>query len=56
MGVDDATIDKIYSVGLSKTAMYRLAGNSIVVDVLYHVFRKMFVETENENQQLTLWN
>jgi hypothetical protein len=34
---------------------YELAGNSIVVDVLYHLFRKMFCETENEQQQMTLF-
>lgn len=25
---------------------------AIVVDVLYHIFRKMFVETESESRQL----
>jgi hypothetical protein len=35
---------------------YELVGNSIVVDNLYHIFRKMFVETNAEqNQQLTLF-
>ena len=55
MGVDDADIDKMQSAGLSKSAQYKLAGNSIVVDVLYHIFRKAFIETENENSQLTLF-
>ena len=55
MGVDDKDIDKIQATGLSNSAQYRLAGNSIVVDVLFHIFRKMFVETENEDQQLTLF-
>lgn len=55
MGVDDEDIDKIQATGLSNSAQYKLAGNSIVVDVLYHLFRKMFVETENENQQLTFF-
>ena len=40
---------------ISNSQQYKLAGNSIVVDVLYHLFRKMFVETENESQQLTLF-
>lgn len=31
-----------------------MAGNSIVVDVLYHVFRKMFVETEIRTKQMKL--
>jgi DNA (cytosine-5)-methyltransferase 1 len=52
MGVDDADIDTIQSSGISNTQQYKQAGNSIVVDVLYHIFRKMFVETESENRQL----
>lgn len=49
-------IDKIQSVGISNSQQYKLAGNSIVVDNLYHIFRKMFVETNAEqNQQLTLF-
>ena len=45
MGVEDADIDKIQAAGISDTGQYRMAGNSIVVDVLFHLFRKMFVET-----------
>jgi DNA (cytosine-5)-methyltransferase 1 len=52
MGVDDADIDTIQSSGISNTQQYKQAGNSIVVDVLYHIFRKMFVETESESRQL----
>lgn len=55
MGVDDQDIDKIQATGISDSAQKKLAGNSIVVDVLYHIFRKMFVEKENENRQLTLF-
>ena len=55
MGVDDEDIDKMQASGLSNSAQYKLAGNSIVVDVLYHIFRKAFIETENENKQLTLF-
>ena len=55
MGVDDKDIDTIQSAGISNSQQYKLAGNSIVVDVLYHLFRKMFVETENESDQLSLF-
>lgn len=55
MGVDDNDIDKIQAAGISDSAQYKLAGNSIVVDVLYHIFRKMLIEPENETQQLTLF-
>lgn len=40
---------------ISNSAQYKLAGNSIVVDVLYHIFRKMFIDTDQETQQLTLF-
>ena len=53
MGVDDEDIDKIQASGISNSSQYKLAGNSIVVDVLYHIFRKAFTEKENEAQQLT---
>ena len=37
---------------ISKTAQYKLAGNSIVVSCMYHLFRKLFIEKENENLTL----
>ena len=59
MGVDDKDIDKIQASGVSNSAQYKLAGNSIVVDVLFHIFRKMFIETEQDFNgkptQLTLF-
>lgn len=57
MGVADKDIDTIEASGLSNSAMYKLAGNSIVAGgnyrqadgrydgVLFNLFRKMFVET-----------
>lgn len=53
--VDDEDIDKIFAAGISNTQCYKLAGNSITVAPLYHIFRKLFIEKENENQQLTLF-
>ena len=50
MGVDDADIDKIQASGISNSQQYKCAGNSIVVDALYHLFRKMFCETKPEIQ------
>ena len=55
MDVDDADIDKIQAAGISKSQRYKLAGNSICVGVLFHIFRKLFVDKENENKQLTLF-
>jgi len=50
MGVDDADIDKIESVGIPRTEQYKLAGNSIVVDVLYHIFRQAFTNDKDTNR------
>ena len=62
MGVNDADIDKMHAAGISNSGLYKLAGNSIVaggnyidyngnVDgVLYNLFRKMFIETESEEE------
>lgn len=55
MDVAEIDIDKLLNSGISNSQLYKLAGNSIVVSCLYHIFRKMFIETQNENQQLTLF-
>lgn len=64
MDVDDADIEKIMNAtetvtlksgkvktkkAVSKTKLYALAGNSICVNVLYHIFRTMFLENQPEN-------
>lgn len=54
-GMSDEEKRILMRKGISNSQQYKLAGNSIVVDVLYHIFRKMFCETENENDQLTLF-
>lgn len=55
MGVSEDNIDKIQQAGISNSQQYKMAGNSIVVDVLYHIFRKMFVDKSRETAQLTLF-
>jgi site-specific DNA-cytosine methylase len=56
IGWDDFTdIDKIQAAGISNSQQYKLAGNSIVVSCLYHIFRKLFVDTQQENEQLKLF-
>ena len=58
MGVDEKDIDTIQKSGISKSAQYKLAGNSIVVDVLYYIFKKLLIETGPEHkagEQLTLF-
>ena len=55
MGVTEENIDKIQQSGVSQSQQYKMAGNSIVVDCLFHLFRKMFTETENESSQMLLF-
>lgn len=62
MGLRDSDIDKIQSwrdekgKPISDNAQRSMAGNSIVVDVLYHIFRKLYVDTGSEpNQQIKLF-
>ena len=66
MDLDDSDIDKIMNAeetvtlkngtvktkkAISKTACYKLAGNSIVVSCLYHLFRTMFIPNQPENKK-----
>ena len=46
MGVDEKDIDTIAASGVSSSAQYKMAGNSIVVDVLCHIFRTAFISSE----------
>lgn len=55
MGVDDRDIDTMQADGISNSAQYKLAGNSIVVDVLFHLFRKLFIETQPDAGEGTLF-
>lgn len=41
MGVMDEDIDKLINSGLSDSQLYKLAGNSIVVDVLEGIFTNL---------------
>lgn len=57
MGVDDVDIDKIQGAGISNSQQYKMAGNSIIVDMLYHLFRKLYIHKgcEQEDFQQTLF-
>ena len=44
MGLKDNDIDKIQATGVSNTQQYKMAGNSIVVDVLEAIFKNLFKE------------
>lgn len=41
MGFDDRDVDTLRENGISDTQLYKMAGNSIVVDVVYHIFEQL---------------
>ena len=43
MGLCDDDINKIQSTGISDTQQYKMAGNSIVVQVLEHIFKELLL-------------
>lgn len=43
MGFDDEDFEKAQSAGISSTQLYKQAGNSIVVDVLYYIFKELYI-------------
>ena len=44
MGMRDDDVDKIQAAGISNTQQYKMAGNSIVVNVLEAIFKNLFME------------
>ena len=44
MGMRDDDIDKIQAAGISNTQQYKMAGNSIVVNVLEAILKNLFME------------
>ena len=50
MGMKDDDIDKIQQAGISNTQQYKLSGNSIVVNVLEAIFKKLFLQGEYNEQ------
>lgn len=54
MGVIDTDSDKIRAA-VSKSQCYKLAGNSIVVDVMVGIFEQLLIGNKNTNQQLEIF-
>lgn len=52
MGVRDEQFDKLHDI--SNSQLYKLAGNSIVVDVLMGIFKNLLLSDERTSGQLTL--
>ena len=46
MGFTDEEFDRIHNI--SNTQLYKMAGNSIVVNVLEAIFKQLFKETNKE--------
>lgn len=55
MGVSEENIDKARASGISKTQVYKAAGNSIVVHNLYHIFKQIYFPEVQRGEQLSLF-
>ena len=53
--VSESDIDRMLNAKIAKTNLYKLAGNSICISPMYHIFRKLFIQKECESQQLELF-
>ena len=50
-GFDDGDVDAMYGAGLSNSAIYKAAGNSIAVPCLESIFRGMFIDRTFDTQK-----
>ena len=55
MGVPEFMIELAKHSGISKTQVYKMAGNSIVVHQLHAIFEQMFFPIPQRGEQLTLF-
>lgn len=46
MGLSDCEINKIQNIGISSSKQYKMAGNSIVVDVLEGIFKELLLNNK----------
>lgn len=46
MDVSEENIDKLLATDISMTQHYKMAGNSIVVSCLYHIFKNLYGDDE----------
>lgn len=53
MGVKDEQFGRLH--GISKTQLYKMAGNSIVVDVLMAIFKNLLISDKETKGQLSLF-
>jgi len=56
MGVEDKDIDIMLNCDLSDNALYKMYGNSIVVDCMVNLFDKLFINrNEPKKKDIQLW-
>lgn len=46
MDVPEEYIDRIQAAGISRSQQYKMAGNSIVVSCMYHIWRRLWIDTQ----------
>lgn len=56
MGFDDIDVDTLRDNGISDTQLYKMAGNSIVVDVILEIFKQLLIRYPDifQNRQMTI--
>lgn len=52
MDVSEEDIDRIQAAGISESQQYKMAGNSIVVAVLYGIFERLFIDAPDTEPTL----
>ncbi len=55
MGVQEPDIDKLLSSGISNSQLYKLAGNSIVVNTIAAIFRQLIIGNFNKQTQTEIF-
>jgi DNA (cytosine-5)-methyltransferase 1 len=55
MGVEDKDIDTMLTCGLSDNALYKMYGNSIVVNCMVHMFDNLFLNRPVKPKDSSLW-
>lgn len=55
MGVPEQKIELAKNSGISNSQQYKMAGNSIVVDQLWHIMEQMFYPKKQRGEQLSLF-
>lgn len=52
MGFDDRDVDVLVENGISNSQIYKMAGNSIVVDVIESIFESLFFKKKGKEPDL----